>query len=108
MEFFLPQQSKNRPVRQRSPLLLSLLVAAIGFGYTQGAAAECLRGDCINGFGTFLWPSGSRYDGDFHNGIRHGAGSYLFADGSLYVGEYLNGVRHVTGQNHLNVCSLHC
>ncbi|MBF0444700.1 MAG: tetratricopeptide repeat protein [Magnetococcales bacterium] len=61
------------------------------------AEAECLRGNCVNGFGTFLWSSGARYDGEFYNGTRHGAGSYLFADGSLYVGEYLHGVRHGKG-----------
>lgn len=84
-------------LNRRSPFSLLLLTMFFFFGFLPQAMAECIRGDCLNGFGTFLWSSGARYDGDFQNGIRHGAGSYLFADGSLYVGEYQNGVRHGKG-----------
>ncbi len=77
--------------------LAALFLVGPWFVGVENAAAECIRGDCVDGFGTFIWPSGARYDGDFKKGIRHGAGSYMFADGALYVGEYLQGVRHGKG-----------
>jgi hypothetical protein len=34
---------------------------------------------------------GDRYEGTFHEDLRHGNGTYLFASGSKYVGEFRKG-----------------
>lgn len=37
--------------------------------------------------GTIKFPDGARYEGQLHNGARHGYGVYHFNDGSVYEGE---------------------
>ncbi len=59
-------------------------------------AYGCVEGDCINGFGTFLWENGSRYIGEFKNGSMHGHGNFHFGEksigkGGIYIGEFKNG-----------------
>jgi serine/threonine protein kinase len=41
-----------------------------------------------DGRGIMVFPSGSRYDGEFHNGQRNGCGTYSFANGRRYIGQF--------------------
>jgi hypothetical protein len=52
--------------------------------------AQCTSGNCQNGRGTFVYPSGAKYTGDFKNGEIHGKGVCLYSDGSKYEGEWAN------------------
>jgi hypothetical protein len=53
--------------------------------------------------GTFTYPDGSKYEGDFVNGKRDGKGTYTYANGSTYQGEFsdnkYNGQGTYTGAN---------
>ena len=53
--------------------------------------AQCISGDCVNGQGTFVTPSGLKYVGEFKNGIREGQGTFTTPSGLKYVGEFKNG-----------------
>ena len=53
--------------------------------------AQCLAGDCLHGTGTMLYPSGSKYVGQFVNGKHHGGGTLFYADGSRYQGAWKYG-----------------
>jgi len=48
----------------------------------------CLAGDCKNGPGTFAYPDGSKYDGNFANGKFDGEGIFSFANGDSYTGSF--------------------
>ncbi|RUQ36925.1 MAG: PEGA domain-containing protein [Candidatus Competibacteraceae bacterium] len=62
-----------------------------------GQAPNCLKGDCNNGSGTYRYPDGSEYSGDFRNAKMHGQGTYVYAGrGEKYVGDWRNGV--INGQ----------
>lgn len=62
-----------------------------------GQSANCLRGNCENGQGTYRYPDGSEYTGQFRNAKMHGEGTYIYAGrGEKYVGEWRNGV--INGQ----------
>jgi hypothetical protein len=50
-----------------------------------------------NCFATFTFANGSKYVGEFKDGIPNGHGTFLFVDGSKYVGEYTRGKRHGQG-----------
>ena len=51
----------------------------------------------LNGQGTETFPTGSKYVGEWKDGVRNGQGTYtqygslLYPDGRKYVGEYKNG-----------------
>ena len=60
-------------------LILSLSLFLSITAYTQ---SECIKGDCKNGSGTCVFPSGAKYIGDFKNGKLHGKGIFYFSDGN--------------------------
>ncbi|MEM6320734.1 MAG: caspase family protein [Bacteroidota bacterium] len=60
--------------------------------------AQCTKGNCYNGYGTFQYKSGARYKGDFRNGQRNGKGLLFFSNGNQYVGEWRNNHRQGKGK----------
>ncbi|GAB4499744.1 MAG: hypothetical protein OHK0019_37260 [Saprospiraceae bacterium] len=52
--------------------------------------AQCISGDCKNGVGTFVYPSGAKYTGHFKDGEIHGIGVCYYTDGSKYQGEWVH------------------
>ncbi|MBK7342654.1 MAG: caspase family protein [Saprospiraceae bacterium] len=57
----------------------------------------CIAGDCVNGQGTFAYPDGSKYDGQFVNGKLFGLGTWYYANGDRYVGAFRNNFPHGRG-----------
>ena len=64
-------------------IFLVLMWCNVGF-------AECIEGDCINGYGTYT-TDGSKYVGEFKDGLPHGQGTFIGVNGNKYVGEHKNG-----------------
>ena len=50
-----------------------------------------------NCFGTYTWPNGEKYVGEWENGERHGYGKFSYFDGDVYVGEWRLGQHHGHG-----------
>lgn len=50
--------------------------------------AQCVQGNCRDGQGTFVYPSGAKYIGHFRNGEINGVGVCYYTDGSKYQGEW--------------------
>ncbi len=60
----------------------------------------CGKGEgvqCVTSLGTYLWPDGRRYEGDWVNSKMNGRGKFYFADGRVYVGEFANDFREGVG-----------
>lgn len=49
---------------------------------------NCKEGNCNTGFGTYIFPSGNKYVGDFVNQKREGKGTFYFADGEKFEGAF--------------------
>ena len=45
----------------------------------------------MNGEGTFTWPDGRKYEGEYLNDKKHGLGKFTHADGSKYNGNWKDG-----------------
>ncbi len=58
------------------------------FDDTRLNPTGCVTGDCHNGYGTFQYPNGNRYIGDFSNGKPNGKGILYCANGNKYVGHW--------------------
>ncbi|GAB4022282.1 hypothetical protein GCM10028773_34420 [Spirosoma koreense] len=62
------------------------------------AAVGCISGDCEDGTGVFVYPTGERYAGEFEEGDKHGEGVEYYADGKLkYKGNFRDNLRHDYG-----------
>lgn len=60
--------------------------------------SQCIEGNCVNGTGTFNYPSGAKYAGNFLNNKIQGKGTLYFANGDIYQGEWINNYREGVGK----------
>ncbi|MCC6462072.1 MAG: hypothetical protein IT260_16475, partial [Saprospiraceae bacterium] len=74
-----------------------LFVWAFALPLLLSAQASCLSGDCEDGYGIYRYNSGSRYEGEWKNGVQHGWGTYLYDSGEVYAGFWKNGKKHYFG-----------
>ena len=62
------------------------------------AHAGCIKGNCQNGHGTFVFENGSRYIGEFIHGIPNGSGIMHYQNGDKYLGNWKRGLREGKGK----------
>jgi len=51
-----------------------------------------------HGFGTFMWPDMSIYEGQWLDGDRHGWGKHVFPSGDSYEGQWRYNLQYGEGQ----------
>ena len=54
--------------------------------------------EMLQGQGSFDFPDGAHYEGEFDTGQMHGQGTFSWPSGELYQGEFLNGKRQGQGR----------
>ena len=58
-------------------------------------------GDCINGYGTFIYENGDKCVGEWKNALSHGLATLTFGkgkwEGDKYTGEWENDKKHGFG-----------
>ena len=57
----------------------------------------CIKGDCKNGYGTYIDSLGTKYVGNFKNTDWNGYGTMTWYNGDKYVGNWKNGSRNGYG-----------
>lgn len=60
--------------------------------------SDCIKGNCKNGYGTCVFPSGAKYIGEFRRGKIHGKGIFYYSDGNKYIGHWVNQNREGEGR----------
>jgi S1-C subfamily serine protease len=81
-------------------LMLAVLIGSTGVSYALPpcpAERHSTNSPWSNCFGTYTFPSGNKYVGEYRNNKRNGQGAFTFADGNKYVGEFKNDKRHGQG-----------
>ena len=64
--------------------------------YSNLGWTSCI-GDCDNGEGTYTWPDGSQYIGQWEGGAKNGRGTHIWASGNKYVGQFKGNIMYGTG-----------
>ena len=82
--------------------ILTILIAVLSIQFTFNLSAECIKGNCFNGYGTYSFANGDQYIGEHKDGKLHGQGTYTFGSnsewaGDQYSGEYKDDKRHGQG-----------
>ena len=57
----------------------------------------CISGDCDDGYGTFTWKSGEKYEGYWYGGKRSGQGTNIYASGNVFSGGWKADQQHGQG-----------
>jgi hypothetical protein len=74
-------------------ILISILFLFSSMSWSQG----CIKGNCINGLGSYTFNNGDEYIGEYKDALIHGRGTYLYKDGDKYVGEWKDDKFHGQG-----------
>ncbi len=75
-----------------------LAVGVLSLLITHQIFAQCVKGDCQNGYGKFQYKSGAAYEGNFKKGQIHGQGVLYFSNGDKYIGQWENRYREGKGK----------
>ncbi|MEZ4918621.1 MAG: caspase family protein [Saprospiraceae bacterium] len=78
-------------------LVLPVLLIA---GTATLLSAQCVDGNCRNGFGTYNFSNGDRYVGNWSSGQPHGTGTYYFHSQEWYEGQFRMGTFEGQGTMH--------
>lgn len=58
--------------------------------FSLNLSSQCISGNCQDGQGTYLYPSGAKYIGEFKEGEISGVGVCYYTNGSKYSGQWKN------------------
>jgi len=67
---------------------LPILILFLASSFFNQSMAQCISGDCKNGTGIYIYPSGAKYIGQFKDSEIHGVGTCHYTDGSKYQGQW--------------------
>ena len=81
------------------PIALTLVSGMTGLASSapnseQSPAPACSDNRVAAGCGTYTWPDGTTYTGDFHGGFFYGHGVIHYSDGSTFEGQFDNCSAH--------------
>ena len=74
-----------------------ILIIVFGLLWCNVGFAECIKGNCTNGQGTYTFASGNKYVGEYKDGKQHGQGTFTWTNGNKYIGEWKDGKQHGQG-----------
>lgn len=77
------------------PFFISVVLM---FLVAENTVAQCVAGNCTQGSGVLLYKDGSKYSGQFEQGVPHGWGVMILKKGMKYEGEFVEGQKHGRGE----------
>ncbi len=73
-----------------------LITAILLCFFFSTLSAQCISGDCVNGYGTYHYPSGNRYEGTWKNSKRD-RGEFFYSNGDYFSGSFKENEKHGPG-----------
>ncbi|MEP7321511.1 MAG: caspase family protein [Saprospiraceae bacterium] len=74
-----------------------LALLCLTFTFHNNTAAQCISGNCISGTGTYVYPSGAKYSGQFSASQINGIGTLWMKSGDTYTGQWSNNYKEGNG-----------
>lgn len=71
--------------------LTGISLIFISLLFPLNVLAQCIKGNCENGEGTYVAPDGAIYVGHWKEGNYHGQGSIFLPDGEKIIGKFEHG-----------------
>lgn len=65
-----------------------LLLACLSF---NNIFAQCISGNCENGFGKYKFKNEDVYEGNWKNSSSNGKGKRIYSNGDVFEGDWVNG-----------------
>ena len=78
-------------------ILIFLVSCSTQVQNSKPTKTGCVSGDCQNGSGSMIFPTGEKYVGDFKEGNFHGKGNLVFPEGERYEGDFIENNFHGKG-----------
>ena len=78
-------------------IIIILLISLAGSAYALPNCPSDQSARWHNCFGTYAYPNGNKYVGEWKDNKMHGQGTYTFVSGDKYVGEWKDGKMHGQG-----------
>ena len=79
-------------------IIFTLSSVILILAFSQSANAECVHGNCDNGYGVYIYEDGWIYEGLWKNKSFDGMGALTFQNGTQYTGEFKKGLIHGYGR----------
>ena len=55
------------------------------FWFSVQAFGQCIKGNCHNGYGTYIFDNSDQYVGNWTKGKQNGKGTYIWTNGDIQV-----------------------
>lgn len=85
-----------KPYAIKNKVMRVLLILLLGWSFSS--TAQCIKGNCQNGHGTYQFEDGSTFVGEFKNGKIGSKGILTFKNGDQYIGDWKEQKRHGKGR----------
>ena len=102
IDFLNTNPIPNRLDNSRHKIFLSQIVQGTIENEEYKYEGQLLANEIFDGKGTYFWPNGDKYIGDFVDGKFEGKGKEVWVNGDIYEGTYLKDQRHGKGIYYYN------
>jgi hypothetical protein len=92
------EMQKYSLIYGKQAILVLIFIQFFNVDLMAQAKTGCTSGTCANGKGTYVYPNGGKYMGDWLNKLPHGRGVFTSREGNVYFGEWVKGVKNGKGK----------
>lgn len=85
-------------IKNNNKIMKSIFTLVILSCLTLVSSAQCVKGNCHRGHGTFEWENGSFFEGSWVDGLPNGYGDFYYENGDRFKGQFSKGQKSGNGR----------